>query len=154
MGFSFCRIAFTIILGNNEMKSYVVSNKTIYIHQTTVITNNFFLLYTTNLITRYTHSYYKITFESINSSSPEYSAQGQVLHCKLRIKAAVLLKGRSSTANSGTQVAVLLGMDRCGSFLLLSPPLESGLSLASEQILKALKRSQGHKRRGEECGFG
>ena len=34
----------------------------------------------------------------------------------------VLPKGRSSTANSGTKVAVLLGMNRCGSFLLLSAP--------------------------------
>ena len=37
-------------------------------------------------------------------------------------KAAVLLKGRSSTANSGTRASVLLGMDRCGSFPLLSTP--------------------------------
>ena len=37
-------------------------------------------------------------------------------------KAAVLPKGRSSTANLGTKVAVLLGMIRCGSFLLLSAP--------------------------------
>ena len=37
-------------------------------------------------------------------------------------KAAVLLKGRSSTANVGAQAAVLLGMDRCGSFPLLSAP--------------------------------
>ena len=37
-------------------------------------------------------------------------------------KAAVLLKGRSYTANSETQAAVLLGMDRCGSFPLLSVP--------------------------------
>ena len=37
-------------------------------------------------------------------------------------KVAVLLKGRSSTANSGTQAAVLLGMDRCGSFPLISAP--------------------------------
>ena len=57
-------------------------------------------------------------------------------------KVAVLFKGRSSTANSGTKVAVLLGMNRCGSFPLLS--------LASEQILKDLKRSQGHQRGGEE----
>ena len=35
-------------------------------------------------------------------------------------KAEVLLKGRSSTANSGTRAIVLLGMDRCGSFPLLS----------------------------------
>ena len=33
---------------------------------------------------------------------------------------SVLPKGRSSTANSGTKVAVLLGMNRCGSFPLLS----------------------------------
>ena len=37
-------------------------------------------------------------------------------------KAAVLLKGRSSTANSRTQAAVSLGMDRFGSFPLLSVP--------------------------------
>ena len=35
-------------------------------------------------------------------------------------KAAILPKGRSSIANSGTYVAVLLGMNRCGSFPLLS----------------------------------
>ena len=66
-------------------------------------------------------------------------------------KAAVLPKGRYSTANSGTQAAVLLGMNRCGSFPLLSAPT---LSLASEQTLKYLKRSQGHQRGGEESGFG
>ena len=37
-------------------------------------------------------------------------------------KVAVLLKGRSSTANAGTKVAVLLGISRCGSFPLLSAP--------------------------------
>ena len=37
-------------------------------------------------------------------------------------KAAVLPKGRSSTAKSGTMVAALLGMNRCGSFPLLSAP--------------------------------
>ena len=35
---------------------------------------------------------------------------------------AVLLNGRSSTGNSETQISVLLEMDRCGSFLLLSVP--------------------------------
>ena len=35
-------------------------------------------------------------------------------------KAAVLPKGRSSTANSGNKVTVLLGMNRCDSFPLLS----------------------------------
>ena len=37
-------------------------------------------------------------------------------------KAAVLLKGRSSTVNSGTKFIVLVGMNRCGSFPLLSVP--------------------------------
>ena len=37
-------------------------------------------------------------------------------------KAASLHKCRSSTANSGTNVAVLLGINRCGSFPLLSAP--------------------------------
>ena len=35
---------------------------------------------------------------------------------------AVLPKGRYFTANSGTKVAVLLGMNRCGSFPLISAP--------------------------------
>ena len=42
------------------------------------------------------------------------------------------------------------GLNRCGSFPLLSAPT---LSLASEQILKDLKGSQGHQRGGEENGF-
>ena len=42
---------------------------------------------------------------------------------------------------SGTKVVVLLGMNRCGSFPFLSYPT---LSLASEQTLKDLKRSQRH----------
>ena len=37
-------------------------------------------------------------------------------------KAAFLPKGRSSTSNSGTRIAVLLQMNRCGSFPLLSVP--------------------------------
>ena len=56
-------------------------------------------------------------------------------------KAALLPKDRSSTANPGTKVAVLLGINKCGSFPLLSAPLS--LALASEQRLKDLKRSQG-----------
>ena len=68
------------------------------------------------------------------------------------IKAAVLPNVRSSTANSGTKVAVLLGMDRCGIFPLLSAPYS--LSLASEQTLKDLKRSQGHRRGGDDSEFG
>ena len=37
-------------------------------------------------------------------------------------KVAVLSKGKSSTANSETKVAVLLGINRFGSFPLLSAP--------------------------------
>ena len=40
----------------------------------------------------------------------------------LETKAAVLPIGRSSTVNSGTKVAVLLGTNRCGSFLFFSAP--------------------------------
>ena len=52
-------------------------------------------------------------------------------------------EGMSSTANSGTKCAVLLGLNRCGRFSVLSAPT---LYLASEQTLKQLKRSQGHQR--------
>ena len=58
-------------------------------------------------------------------------------------KAAVLPKGRYSIAKSGTKVTVLLGMNRCDSFPLLSAPL----SLASEQTLKDLTRPQGLQRK-------
>ena len=47
-------------------------------------------------------------------------------------KAAVLPKGRPSTANSDSRVAVLLGMNRCGSFPLLSTP--QSLFKISEKI--------------------
>ena len=60
----------------------------------------------------------------------------QVFHCKLRTKAAVLS-----------------GMNTCGSFPLLYAPHSLFLSLASEQTLEHLRRSQGHQRGGEESGF-
>ena len=63
-------------------------------------------------------------------------------------KAAVLLKGRSSTANSGTKASVLLGMNRCGSFPLLSAP-HSLFSIRTD--LKRSEKSQGHQRGGDEC---
>ena len=47
---------------------------------------------------------------------------------------SVLFNSRSFTANSETKVAVLLRMNRCGSFPLLSAP--HSLSLATEQTLK------------------
>ena len=49
-------------------------------------------------------------------------------------------EGRSSTAYSGTKAAVYQGLNRGGSFTLLSAP--HSLSLASEQTLKDLKRSK------------
>ena len=65
---------------------------------------------------------------------------------------SVLPKGTSFTANSGTKAAilpkaVLLGMNRCGSFPLFSAPH----SLFSNWTnLKRSERSQGHQRGGEE----
>ena len=59
---------------------------------------------------------------SSSSSSTECSAQGQILHCKYRNLGCSFAKGRSSTANSGIKAAVLQGLNRCGSFPLLSAP--------------------------------
>ena len=71
-------------------------------------------------------------------------------------------KDRSFTASAGTQAAVLLKagvpprlqfyqeLNRSGTFRYFSHPT---LSLVSEQILKDLKRSQGHQRGGEESVF-
>ena len=61
-------------------------------------------------------------FQESSSSSSECSALGQIFHCKLSYQAAVLPKGRSFTANLRTKVAVLLMINRCGSFPLLSSP--------------------------------
>ena len=80
----------------------------------------------------------------------EYSAQGQVLHCKLRNQGCSLVKRITSTANSGTLAAVLLEIDAVASRCF--PHLT--LSLASEQTLKELRRSQGHQLGGEDSGFG
>ena len=51
----------------------------------------------------------------------ECSVQGQVFTTNPGTEVAVLCKGRSSTANSGIKVAVLLGINIYGSFLLLLP---------------------------------
>ena len=69
-----------------------------------------------------------------NSSSSECFAQ--VLHCKRRNLGCSSAEGRSSTANSGTKAAVLLGYNRCGSF----PFLSASHSLFS--IWTNLKRSE------------
>ena len=56
------------------------------------------------------------------SSSSECSAQEQVLHCKRRNQGCSSAEGGSSTANSGTQAAVLSGMNMCYSFPLPTAP--------------------------------
>ena len=61
------------------------------------------------------------------------SSQGHVFHCKLSTQASVLPKGRSSTANSETKVAVLLG--KIGAVASRCFPHYT-VSLASEQTLK------------------
>ena len=73
------------------------------------------------------------------NNNHQCSAQEQVLHCKRRNKGCSSAEG-SSTANSGTRAAVLPGMNRCGSFSLLS---HHTLFLASEQTLKDLKDPRG-----------
>ena len=81
------------------------------------------------------------TNHHISSSSSECSAQGQIPYCKRRILGCISVIGRSITTHSGTKAAVLPGMIRCGSFVLISEPT---LSLVSEQTLKDLKWFQGH----------
>ena len=84
---------------------------------------------------------------------------------------SVLLKGRSLTASAGTWVAVLpkaglppqtqeprlqfyQGLNRFGSFPLLSAPSLSLSLFSIWQKLKDLKRSQEHQHGGEESEFG
>ena len=64
------------------------------------------------------------------------SAQWQALHCKRRNQGCSSAEGRSFTVNSGTNVAILPGINWCGSFPLLSAPY----SLFS--IWTYLKRSE------------
>ena len=68
--------------------------------------------------------------QDFDPSSSECSAQGQVLHYKHRNLGCSFAEGRSSIANSGTKAAVLLGINRYGSFL------HPSFSLASAQTLK------------------
>ena len=81
---------------------------------------------------------------SSSSSSSECSVQRQGFHCKLRHQGCSSAQSRSSSANSGTKIAVLPGMNRCGSFPLLSAPLSLSLSLSLSlfSIWRDLKRSE------------
>ena len=58
-------------------------------------------------------------------SSSECSALCRAATANSGTNAAVQPKGKSSTAESGTKVAVFLGMNRCGSFPLISEPYSS-----------------------------
>ena len=55
-----------------------------------------------------------------STSWSECSVQGQVLNCMRRNQGCSSAEGRSSTANSGAKVPVLLGMNRCVSFSFFS----------------------------------
>ena len=57
-------------------------------------------------------------------------------------KAAPLPKGRSYTTNSGTNVAVLLGMNRCGSFPLLSATYSLWTDLKRFEKIPAWRRGE------------
>ena len=71
----------------------------------------------------------KTVSSSLSSSSPsKSSAQGLILHCKQRNRGCSSAKGRSSITNSGTNAAALVGMNRSGSFPLLSAPQFLSLS--------------------------
>ena len=59
---------------------------------------------------------------SSSTSSSECSVQGYVLHCKLRNQGRSSAQRQAFHRKLGTQVAVLLWIDRCGSFPLLSAP--------------------------------
>ena len=71
-------------------------------------------------------------------------SKGRSFTANARTKVAVLSKDRSSNAISGTKGAVLLGIGVVAYRCFLHPTL----SLASEQTLKDLKRSQGHQHGG------
>ena len=90
-------------------------------------------------------------FLSLYIYNQECYAQKQVLHCKRRNLGCSSTEGRSSTANSGTKAAVLLGISRCGSFPLLSTP-HSLISIWKD--LKRPEKSQGPQSGGEKNGYG
>ena len=90
--------------------------------------------------------YVKIVYEVQVFSDESVLSKGRSFTGNPGTKAAVLPKGSSCTANSGTKEWIGAAASHC----FLCPTL----SLAYEQTLKDLKRSQGPKRGGEESGFG
>ena len=97
------------------------------------------------------------SISSSSSSSSPSSSSSSVFYPRAGFftensgtKPAVLLKGRSSIANSGTKVAVFLRVKGAVASRCFPHPT---LYLASELILKDLRRSQGHQLGGEESGF-
>ena len=84
---------------------------------------------------------FEVKYISSSSSSSERSAQGQIFHCKLRNQGYSSAEGRSSTTNSGTRLHFY--QEWIGTVASRCFP-HPNLSLAYEQTLKDLKRSQGH----------
>ena len=61
-------------------------------------------------------------FWSFYITSSGCSAQGQVFQCKFKYQGCCSVQRKVFHRNSGIKVAILLGMNRCGSFPLLSAP--------------------------------
>ena len=89
-----------------------------------------------------------------NNNNHQCSAQGHILHCKLRHQGFNFARRQVFHCKLRNLGSVLLGMNKCGGFPLLSaPPLSLSL-FKSEQTLRDVKIFQGHLHGGEESGFG
>ena len=66
------------------------------------------------------YSYNLLQVKNNSNHHHEYSAQGQVLHCKLSNQGCS--SAQRQVFHRKLRNPVLLGMDRCGSFPLLSAP--------------------------------
>ena len=67
-------------------------------------------------------TYIQILSSSSSSSSSEYSAQGQVLHCKLRNQGRNSAQRQVFHRKLRNQGSFYQGLNRCGSFPMLSAP--------------------------------
>ena len=92
-----------------------------------------FLIFFSSTSHRYS---FNITFETPFIYHQSVLPKCRTFTANSSTETAVIPKGRFSTSNSGTKFAVLLGMNRCGSFPLLSA-LYSLYSIWTD-----LKRSQ------------
>ena len=80
-----------------------------------IILYTLYYIYYINYIIYYILLYYMLHYIILYHHQRSFTANSGT-------KAAVPPKVRSSTANSATKVAVVLGMNRCSNFLLLSAP--------------------------------